>query len=321
MRVFLQSACQSGRLGGALSSMLLDHFPNVAPSQDEADVVIVPIDRMPDYKFNQALYGITKPWVLLDYFECEWNFFERRSDSLLFGINGLSNMEWLDDEWLLFSRFAAAYPPMVYFKRELLAKDRVDVHPIDWVCCQEIPQLMSRDQFLSRPIELLFGPWGYSNPLRPQLHGDIFRAMADQGIEVHDIIDSEVTTIARHWFTIYAPHWRRIHINNIMELQQQAKLSIALPGAGIKTFRDAECPIGCIPVFTKDLLARAYPWEHGENCLRLPTDDYSLIPHLDAFTKRTDLYEIYLASQETIRKYQSKVYIENYITPIIESAL
>lgn len=319
MRVYIVAPDASGRTDGALETMLLNHFPVVA-QQEESDAVIVPLARMNDYQFNPDLRAIRKPCIILDYWEAEWCFFEQRDSSLIFGKNGRENEKWLDAELLKLDDWLSENPPLLYLKRELLAKDCVgNVHPIDWPCALPIPEPQSEAEFNARPIEV-FHCWGYSHPSRPRLHGQIFEAMGTKGIDVSDVLSPQASEHGkRKWVSIYQPYWCRRPIAEVMAVQQQSKLSVSLPGAGQKCFRSAESPVGSIMALRYDDLAWSYPWNDMENCIRMiPDEEFKC---LEAMARYPQLYEIYLASQETIRKYQSKTYIENYIQPLIAAAL
>lgn len=322
MRVHCLSPDSQGRIDGTITAHLLSGFHDRSSSPHDCDVILVPITTFADFRFNPRLRDIKKPWVLLDFCELEWNYFDLGNDTMLFGKNA-KECRWLNPHWHPFDDFVRENPPVVYFKRELLEVNRSDnVVPIDWPCRLEIPPLDTEEQFNSRPIEVLHC-WGYSNPARPVLHADIFRAMATHGIgvlsEIEHFHDYFKSPAARTWATIFSPCYARKPITTIEWMQQRCKISVSLPGCGVKSFRDAESSVGTIMALSFDRLARSFPWFHGENCFRLrPSHAFE---DLDAATKRDDLFSIYCKGQETIANLQTKRYVENYITPLIEAKL
>lgn len=320
MKVFIQSPCVSGDTNGALDHLLLRGFDRV-DSQEECDVIAIPITTVADFEFNEKLNDIKKPYVLLDYTELEWNYFDNGEPTMLFGQNA-KDCRWLKENWHPFSDFVRDHPPAVYFKRELLAKDVTDkVKPIDWPCVLEIPKIQTEAEFNARRYEVLF-VWGYSHPSRPRLHADIFRGMANYGIDVVSTIEQyfkrPVSNGARAWASIYSPYYDRAPMSIIAMMQQDAKIGVSLPGAGRKCFRSAEAPVGSIMAAPSlDGLAWSYPWEHSENFIGLWNCSEDNFDWLNKYVRELSLYPIYLAGQETIRKYQTKTYIENYINPLI----
>ena len=120
-------------------------------SQINSPYPIVPITRIEGFVFNPALFELDK-YVLLDYSELHWN--TENTDTHLFGKNTSDFPDQFPgEEWKKFDDFARNQPPVIYFKRELLNKDKSDfVHPIDYPCWVEPPPIQSREEFNSRPI-------------------------------------------------------------------------------------------------------------------------------------------------------------------------
>jgi hypothetical protein len=68
----------------------------------------------------------------------------------------------------------------------------------------------------------------------------------------------------------------------------------------------------------RDDLAWSYPWDD--------TNSIGLTPEMDFFslleaTKRTDLYDLYCASDANMRKYESVAYARDYVLPEIQKVL
>lgn len=312
-----------GRIDGTIKAHLLSGFPDVSSSPHDCDVIVVPVSTFADYRFNPKLRDIKKPWVLLDYTELEWNYFDLGNTTLLFGQNA-KECRWLNPHWHPLHDFVREHPPIVHFKRELLEEDECDnIFPIDWPCALEVPAPQTEQEFEERPIEV-FNCFGYSHPARPLLHADIFRGIVEHGLgvisEAGHFNDYFKSPSARTWVSIFAPHYARIPIATIQWYQERSKLSVSLPGCGRKCFRMAESPVGSIMALRHDGMAYSYAWEEGRNCIRLNSGDDFF--DLDmAIRHRGSMYEIYLASQETIRKYQTKTYVQDYVTKIIADRL
>lgn len=315
MKVFIQSPDASLRIDGTVQKFLLDFFPERVAAQEQADVVLVPISLFADYQFNDKLDRIHKPWVMIDYLEYEWCA-SAEPDTHLLGQNTRS-CKWLQSpDWFKLCDWSAAHPPLAYFKRELRAKDRTEtVLPVEFPCFNPAPPLQSRQEFDDRPLEVFFS-WGYSHPARANLHADIFRGMATHGLEIISEWDQRPPDGSRGtWASIYSPWYARKPIETVLEWQQKAKLSVSLPGAGVKCFRSSESPVGSIMALQMDNLAWSFPWNDNENCIRLlPKDEFR---ELQFAANRRDLYEIYLASQENIDRYRSARYVSEYILPSI----
>lgn len=326
MRVFIQSPDDRGRIDGSVQSNILDHFPEKGSSVHDADVVIVPIAFFSDYKFNPKLWTISeigRPWVLIDFLEYEWCYFNEKTDTHLFGKN-TEDCRWLNPNWYPFDEWVRNHPPILYFKRELLAKDASDtVKPIEWACYLPDSPIQSEEEFNKRRLEVYFN-WGYSNPSRPKLHGDIFHGMNTNGLGV--ISENSQFELffkehphARAWMSVFCPWYSRLPMGDVLFYQRNAKISVSLPGAGRKCFRSTEAPQETIMAMQADDLAWSRAWLDGINCIRLrPGHEFE---DLERATKRDDLYEIYRKSQETIAQYRTPFYTRDYVAPLIEGAL
>lgn len=114
--------------------------------------------------------------------------------------------------------------------------------------------------------------------------------------------------------------------------QSQAKITIALEGAGVKCCSTHEAPLNSVMAMGDIAMNWTYPWIDGENCIRLMYDknqgegslvhnfgrglvnaNFSLtklIAHLD-FPER--LYNVMQRGIETARKYSLPEYYKNWI--------
>jgi len=321
--VFVQSPDDRNRIDGSIQCNLINHFPERVTSLAAADVTIVPISFFHDYKFNPKIYDIEfRPWVMIDFLEYEWCYFNEKKDTHLFGKN-TEDCRWLNPNWYPLDEWVRNHPPVIYFKRELLAKDVSEtVKPVEWPCYLPDMPMQSEEKFNARPLEV-FNNWGFSNPMRPKLHGDIFHAMNNRIGVISEASQFEPFIRdhphARAWMTVFAPWYSRVAIADLLYYQRRAKLSVALPGCGWKCFRHTESPCESIMALPEDALAWSFPWYAGLNCIRLRPE--SLFEDLNEATKRSDLYAIYKASQETIARYRGPAYVRDYIIPFIEAKL
>lgn len=290
---------------------------------DSPDAYVVPVAYRPDFKFSGSEFLSRKPYILLDFLEFGWNAGDQEN-RIGHGIDRPWFAHMDSCEWGNLDGFVRDNPPALTFKRELFERDRSDtLVPIEWLCDHVIPPIVSKEQFDSRPFDVFYN-WGYSNPSRVHLHAEIFRAMADRGIDVLSEfrqLESYPISDQHRWVSIFSPWWMRTHLQAVLDFQQKSKVSVAMPGAGIKTFRDSEAPIGAIMAKPDDNLAWSYPWIHQQNCIRMEegrhfddirtTLNYALI----------NLYDIYVEGQRNLANYQCETYVKNYILPKIEAVL
>lgn len=312
--LFIQSPDKLNRIDPSLSQRLFSFLPNQVKTEPEADAIIVPITWMPEFQFNEELERITKPVIVVDMFEYGSNW--SGGHTHLFGTDSDALSASLEAPYNRFSEWVASRQPVLYFKRELLAKDQTErVKPIEWPCYLPISPIQTREEFEKRPIEVL-NWWGYSHDSRPLLHAAIFKAMVTHGINV--LSDWKHVPSNRSWASIHVPHYNRVSIEIIANWQFQSKITTALWGNGRKCFRHGEL-VDTIMALPCDNLAWSFPWENNTNCIRL--HENFIFADLQASTHRPNLYEIYVAGQENMARYQSARYVNEYILPAIESAL
>ena len=317
MKLHIISADGRGQIDPTMHRSILLQIPGMTSSLQDADAVIVPVSHFQDYTFNSRLREIRVPVILLDMME----YYGRSSavETHFFGVNhdAAINISH-SDEWRHFHEWVRENPPVLYFKRELLSADVSDRRiPIEWPCVLPAWQEEPKVNFDTRPFEVFYN-WGYSNGLRPRLAGEILCLMADGKIEVvssFDHVDAAMHKSNRRWISIHSPHTHRAHIDQIMLRQAQSKMSVSMPGAGVKCFRSAEHIVHTVPVKLKDELAWSFPWIHGENCLEMQPGDMG--GQLDEFTRRSDLHSIYLGSRELADRYREGRYVSGYIMPNI----
>lgn len=321
MKLSILAADGQGRIESVLMQNVLCHLPNRVASIHEADAVIVPISHYHDFSFHRELESVTKPVIIMDMMEY---YGEQPQGTHIFGVNEAPSHSY-NPEWNKFHQWLASRPPTLYFKRELYEMDRTEsVIPIEWPCYMPAWGIEPESNFNSRPFEVFYN-WGHSNALRPLLHGAMFRGWGEGlGYEVissFDHIEAKIHEPGRKWISIHSPHTHRTHINEIVLRQSQSKMSVSMPGAGKKCFRCLEAPVHTVPVyFEPELLAWSYPWNHGENCLKM-IDILDMAVDLNCFNRWDDLYGIYKAAQENVDKYRIHNYVSNHILPAISNRL
>jgi len=180
MRVFIQSPDARGRIDGTIRQNLLNFF-TLAPDQANADIVVVPVSYYHDFEFNNDLFKIKKPWICADFLEygASWT---TGLDSHILGRNSANFSNVASEQWMKLDAFVRDHKPAVYFKRELLERDRTDwIHPVEFPCYVPAWPAQAKEDFDRRPIEV-FMSWGLSHSCRQALHGEMFSKALENGI-------------------------------------------------------------------------------------------------------------------------------------------
>lgn len=281
---------------------------------------IVPITRINDFVFNEELKKV-RDYVLVDFVELDWNWDFETSGTHFFGRNTESFPHFKTDEWRKFDEWVGANPPKVYFKRELLNRDfNGNVYPVDYPCWFPAEPVNSKEEFNSRPLECFFF-WGRSHEERLRLHGDIWVNASRKGYTVCDNIIyfnafMQNESNPHKWVTLNIPHYCRTEMANIFAINRLSKISVAMPGAGRKTFRHSESPLNSVMLMMEDNFAYSYPWVKNKNCLTFEMfgDEIS---EIEAALANPYLYDIYLAGVENCNNYRIQNYTADYIERII----
>lgn len=284
-----------------------------------ADIPIVLVSRVLDYKFNESLLHLKgKKWILVDFIEFGWQW---NGDAHHWGVN-TANFDFLSGvEWERIDNFIASNSPAMAFKRELLKKDVTDIcQPIEYPGWTNPYPVNTKEEFDARPIDV-FNFWGRSHEARVQLHGDIWKGASAGGYSVCDNIyyfnEFMKEEKGRKWVSFWMPHYGRTDISNILAINGLSKLSMSLPGAGVKCFRSTgESPVNSVMVCKEDDLAWSYPWVDSENCFKFEDFGGEINTIKFALTDKR-LYEIYREGIATADKYRVNNYINNYILPLI----
>ena len=320
MNLHIISAHADGHIDGTANLALYHHLPQT-PNRNNADAVMVVISHYENYKFNEALLSIKKPVVFVDFME--YFGFLQLGVTHRFGIDPLPRNIADIAEWQKLDAWVRDNPPLAYFKRELFSdcNDR-SVHPIEWPCMHAAWPTEGKEAFNSRPFEAFYN-WGYSNHLRPQMQASIFNLMAAGKIDAisnFDHIDAKIHEPYPKWIAIHSPHTHRRHFNEIQLRQSQSKCSISLPGSGVCCFRSVEAPLHTVPVICDYGKQWSIPWVSGENCINLLPSEVNALWLKERMADK-DLHEIYINAQETLDRYRTTRYINEYLLPTIQKHL
>lgn len=304
-----------------IQQSLLNHLGPQVRSLAHADVVVVPLVDTVGYTFNPQLGQIAqhrKKWVLLDYVEYGAN----KVQYHLFG-DGTFRQHRDDrhEEWKKLDEFVASHPPVAYFKRELMRD-----HPNESILPLEFPSTVMRHipqdkaAFDARPIAV-FNVWGYSNDVRPNFHGSAIRHAVGHGYP----FCTDIRHLKREcpngvWVTHHSPHYDRVSISTILEWQAKAKISVSLPGCGVKCIRHGEAASTSI-MATTGRVRWSFPWIDMENSVSLSPPSEQMPNDLGAALASDRLYDIYRAGLENHDRYVSDRYANEYIIPKIKERL
>lgn len=283
---------------------------------------VVLVNWCENFVFNDALLGL-KDYALLCMCEYGWNY--EIKDSHIWGSNtdknGYGDGRYGSGEWDKFDAWVKANPFKIMLKREMLAKDVTDnIKPLEYPCVvNAIWPTQTESEFNSRPINV-FQSWGRSNEERLRIHSEIWLHAYHKGFQpcdnlyyINQYLNEER---GEKWITLWIPHWARIEIQGILQINNLSKLSLSWAGAGFKCFRSAEAPLNSIMVMHENKFAWSFPW-NNTNCIFV--EQGKEIEGIENALQRTDLYEIYKAGVENSKNYMLPKYIE-HLTQLINNA-
>lgn len=284
--------------------------------QIPTDIPIVLVSRVDGFVFNEELLSLDK-YILCNYFELGWNY-EWNDGGHLFGKYRRHYLPmFLDEEWKKFDEWVKNNPPLLTFQRELHKSDFKDnVYPIEYANLTSKYEPQTKAEYNARPLSCFFY-WGRSNEIRVQAHGDIWKGASRHGYSVCDnaffLSEFVKNESGKKYASFWTPHYCRMDISNILAINGQSKLSLSLPGAGVKCFRSTgESPVNSVMVCLEDDLAWAYEWQHEVNCIKIQPNE-SIVDGIEKALQREDLYDIYLKGLETADKYRTETYIKKYL--------
>ncbi len=327
MKYFIRHPDASGRFDPP-GVDCIRQTPGRVEKEEEADVIFVPVARFDGFRFDDKLNDIKKPWVLFDWAEFGWD--DPGTTSYIWGGNGrTAHAAFRDEEWVKFDQFVFNHPPLLTFQRELLAKDRTDrVLPLDYLNWLPEAGNDTKEDFLKRPIEVEFD-WGRSHEGRMYLHGSIFE---NAGGLSYDVV-SEFCHLEhvlrggskRVWLSVHTPWFARLDVRQLQGIVRRSMITVVLPGAGSKTFRQGERCSDAIMAMPKHELASAYPWD-ATNSIVLPKiknviNAVEAVGQLANELMRTDLYELYGNAMANALNYRPENYCRRHIAGNVEKYL
>lgn len=299
---------------------LYKHLPQTT---DPSAPLLVPVSHFGNYRFNTGL-PTNRRVILVDFME--YFGFQPISTTCRLGLDPLpinlaNDPEWQKlDQWVRHMREEELL--VLEFKRELFQDcPNPNVSPIEWPCYLPAWEIERKENFDRRPFDLFYS-WGYSNALRPRFQADAFNLMAEGKIEVISSFDH--VEVKKHepqpkWICVHTPHTHRVPIDTIARLQAQSKCSVSLPGSGVACFRSTEAPLHTVPVIYDYGRRWSHPWVDNENCIgNDPTarDTYNHLTH-----DKDHLHNLYVAAQETLDRYRTHRYVNEYVVPTIQRHL
>jgi hypothetical protein len=297
----------------------IDHVVYDVLKGVDSPIPIVVVTRTEDFEFNDELLNLDR-YVIADYTEYGWN--APMKSTHIYGQNTYSDEYahlFIGEQWQKLHNFFRDRRCALYFKREILEKDVRDwLKPIDYPAFNQVPEIETKEQFESRPIEVFYN-WGLSNPSRPKLQGDIWHGMNKYGYALCDNLSTLGKFFehekGRKWVSVNTQWHSRFKVEDIININGLSKLSVSLFGSGRKCFRMTEASLNSVMVLPEDNFAAAYEWIDGFNCIKFQTDDW--VQELNTYAT-SDIYSIYKRGVENCRNYELKNYIKNYIEPNIK---
>lgn len=293
------------------------------------DIPILLLSRVEDLNFNEEVLGLKgKKFIVFDMIENGWNV--SFSETLIVGRN--TGEFFKGEGWDRLNEFLSQNEPYLYLKRELLAKDATEkILPIEYPNWQPRYETQTKEDFNARRISVM-NYWGRSHEARLMLHGEIWKHAARKGYAVCDNLYyynnfMKEETNQNIWLTFWIPHYNRIDISQILNINGMSKLSVSLPGCGIKCFRSTgESIVNSVAIMPEDNLAYSYPFVHNFNCIKFPIEsvdgvskEWKVCEAIEEALQNPNLYEIYLESLKAAEFYSSKNYIpylENIINKV-----
>lgn len=282
---------------------------------------VVLVSWVENFIFNDALYDI-KDYVLVCFCEYGWNY--EIKDSHIWGTNtdknGYGDGRYKGEQWDKFDKWVKENPFKIMLKRELLKKDVTPtIQPIEYPCIvNEIP-LQTESEFNNRSVNV-FQYWGRSNEERIRIHSEIWLHAYNKGFQpcdnlyyIQNYLNEER---GEKWITLWIPHWARVDINSILQINGLSKLSLSWSGAGFKCFRTAEAGVNSIMVMHKNNFAWSFDWDETNCILVEPKKE---IEQIEETLSRTDLFEVYKKGVENSKKYMLPNYT-NHLTDLINNA-
>jgi hypothetical protein len=306
----LYTADRKGRTDGPAHNML---------QQVNSNIPIVLMARTPGFRFNEELRKLDK-YILVEFSEMGWDW--KLTDTHIWGQNTSEFPQFDTEHYKQFDEWVAGHPPLLTFTRELLKKDVTENHmPIEYPCWYAVQEPVSEKEFNNRPLSAFYF-WGRSHEARVKLHSRMWSEGSDKGFSICDNLaffeKFMLNEDGRKIVSVHLPHYYRVEIKELLAINNLSKLSIALPGAGIKTFRHTESSFNSVMIKWEDSLAWTHAWEHGINCIE--TVEEREIESILIAMQISNLYEIYKEGIANCKKYQIDLYVK-HIESIIQKVV
>jgi hypothetical protein len=301
-------------------------------SIDDADYVALAITYISDWEFDHEEFEKIKhkPFVVLDYIEYGHDVYENNH---FFGVNTNDYIKYFESKNLMdLDRALSKVKIQCYFKRELSdnsIKENLNfpVYPIEYpVLNYGEFSIDTEEKYNKRPIDIFFN-WGWSNPSRPELHGAFYYLAEKYKYSVvsdHAQISKEKKDHPNKpiIYTSFTPHHSRLHMVDLLKIQQFAKISISLNGAGIKCFRHGESSINSLMALQENNMEWTHKWDQS-NSIILPNkknshliDSESSISIMLDLLKSKSLYNRYINCINNNKFYHQKQYINELLSKI-----
>lgn len=268
---------------------------------------IVIVSWSENFVFNDELLKL-EDYVLVCFCEYGWDL--TLTESHIWGINSEKFPRYYNNDWVKFDNWVKENPPKLLLKRELLKQDVSDkIKSIEYPCVIQPYLIQSKEQFNSRPISA-YQYWGRSNEHRLRIHGEIWLHAYKKGFQVLDNIyyynDYMHHEQGEKWVTLWIPHYQRIDISVLMQINNSSKLSLSWEGAGQKCFRHMEAPVNSVMVMHKNDLSWSFYWDET-NCILV--EHGKEIEGIEAALSNPNLYDIYVKGVQNCDKYRLGKYI------------
>lgn len=226
-------------------------------------------------------------------------------------------------EWLSKQRIVA------YFKRELTPQIRslnapFPVYPVDLLAQYFTPHSFNKDHWMAR-LGGLFHLYGHSHQDRKILHGAL---QAKWNYTVNSLGKMSDFISRSHKFHLLEQiEWfSRYPMDYVLASQSGCQLAVALPGFGVKAFRNSECCQVGVPVVADLGMEYAVQWSN-DNAVMLPTEDgrikvdESVAILENALLDQEGMYSRFEQATHAARHLHPDYFVENFINQKIAQHL
>lgn len=294
-------------------------FFELVDDPENADFVfLVPVPHC-EFSMNwDAAIRIThskKPIVVFDYFEHGW--WKGDTVNWMLGDKELPKDTEFIRPYDVLSKWVFGNKAQIkaYFQRELHkehTKENFPVYPIDWYNSYVWEAIDTRVEFDARPIDVLW-IYGNSHPMRQQFHGEMMKQAFPQWDVITD--EKQIPFISNPTVAmLYKPHFDRLSQEEVYRIQSLSKITVSLPGFGVKCFRDTEAIVNSIVALPENNMV--YHSGIKNIGLVLRSNPKSWVSCLSDFFKK-DLYEKYLGCIKRSLELKPDRVWNDYIFPII----